>query len=94
MQIVHKINDFLYTIFPELENFSNIEITMITKLNSIYENLRVQADDRVKVELRHFVIIDEAHYMLEFDNKPLRYLIAIVSNKVMSFNLAVQNMDA
>ncbi|MEY3501434.1 MAG: hypothetical protein RL308_3107, partial [Bacteroidota bacterium] len=26
MQIVHKINDFLYTIFPELENASEKEI--------------------------------------------------------------------
>ena len=26
MQIVHKINDFLYTIFPELENATETEI--------------------------------------------------------------------
>lgn len=67
---------------------------IISKLNSIYENLPVQANDKEKVELRHFTIIDEAHYMLGFDNKPLRDLIAIGRNKGMSIILATQNMDA
>jgi type IV secretory pathway VirB4 component len=67
---------------------------IVSKLNSIYENLPVQANDKEKVELRHFTIIDEAHYMLGFDNKPLRDLIAIGRNKGMSIILATQNMDA
>lgn len=67
---------------------------IISKLNSIYENLPAQASDKDKVELRHFTIIDEAHYMLGFDNKPLRDLIAVGRNKGMSIILATQNMDA
>lgn len=67
---------------------------IVSKLNSIYENLPVQANDKEKVELRHFTIIDEAHYMLGFDNKPLRDLIAVGRNKGMSIILATQNMDA
>ncbi|MDM1137823.1 DUF87 domain-containing protein [Empedobacter sp. R132-2] len=66
---------------------------IISKLNSIYENLPQQANDGEKVQLRHFTIIDEAHYMLDFDNKPLRNLIAVGRNKGMSVVLATQNME-
>ena len=65
---------------------------IVSKLNSIYESLPSQANDGEKVELRHFTIIDEAHYMLDFDNKPLRNLIAVGRNKGMSVVLATQNM--
>ncbi len=67
---------------------------IVSKLNSIYEKLPKQAVDDVNVELRHFTIIDEAHYMLGFDNKPLRDLIAIGRNKGLSIILATQNMDS
>ena len=43
---------------------------IVSKLNTIYEKLPKQAIDDDCVELRHFSIIDEAHYMLGFDNKP------------------------
>lgn len=45
-----------------------------SKLNSIYEQLPPQAVNEERVELRHFTIIDEAHYMLGFENKPLQHL--------------------
>ena len=67
---------------------------IISKLNSIYEKLPKQVVDEDNVELRHFTIIDEAHYMLGFDNKPLRDLIAIGRNKGLSIILATQNMDS
>ncbi len=67
---------------------------IISKLNSIYEKLPKQLVDEQSVELRHFTIIDEAHYMLGFDNKPLRDLIAIGRNKGLSIILATQNMDS
>ena len=67
---------------------------IVSKLNSIYQNLPVQANDGSKVQLRHFSIIDEAHYMLDFENKPLKDLIAVGRNKGMSIILATQNMDA
>jgi hypothetical protein len=67
---------------------------IVSKLNSIYENLSAQANDGEKVQLRHFTIIDEAHYMLDFENKPLKDLIAVGRNKGMSVILATQNMDA
>lgn len=66
---------------------------IISKLNSIYHKLPQQENDGEKVQLRHFTIIDEAHYMLDFDNKPLRNLIAVGRNKGMSVVLATQNMD-
>ena len=44
--------------------------------------------------MRHFTIIDEAHYMLGFNNKPLRDLIATGRNKGLSIILATQNMDS
>lgn len=67
---------------------------IVSKLNSIYEKLPKQVVDEDCVELRHFTIIDEAHYMLGFDNKPLRDLIAIGRNKGLSIILATQNMDS
>ena len=67
---------------------------IVSKLNTIYEKLQKQVVDEDCVELRHFTIIDEAHYMLGFDNKPLRDLIAIGRNKGLSIILATQNMDS
>ena len=67
---------------------------IVSKLNIIYEKLAKQSVDEDCVELRHFTIIDEAHYMLGFDNKPLRDLIAIGRNKGLSIILATQNMDS
>jgi hypothetical protein len=67
---------------------------IVSKLNTIYEKLPKQAIDDDCVELRHFTIIDEAHYMLGFDNKPLRDLIAVGRNKGLSIILATQNMDS
>ncbi len=67
---------------------------IVSKLNTIYEKLPKQIVDDENVELRHFTIIDEAHYMLGFDNKPLRDLIAIGRNKGLSIILATQNMDS
>lgn len=67
---------------------------IVSKLNIIYEKLSKQAVNEDCVELRHFTIIDEAHYMLGFDNKPLRDLIAIGRNKGLSIILATQNMDS
>ena len=66
----------------------------ISKLNNIYETLPVQAKDDERVELRHFTIIDEAHYMLSFRNEPLRNLIAVGRNKGMSIILATQDMES
>ena len=67
---------------------------VVSKLNNIYEKLQKQAVSEECVEVRHFTIIDEAHYMLSFDNKPLRDLIAVGRNKGMSVILATQNMDS
>ena len=67
---------------------------VISKLNNIYEKLPKQAVNDERVELRHFTIIDEAHYMLSFENKPLQSLIAIGRNKGMSIILATQNMES
>ncbi len=67
---------------------------IVSKLNTIYEKLAKQMVDEDCVELRHFTIIDEAHYMLGFDNKPLRDLIAVGRNKGLSIILATQNMDS
>lgn len=67
---------------------------IISKLTSIYEQLPKQAVSEECVEIRHFTIIDEAHYMLDFDNKPLRDLIAIGRNKGLSIILATQSMDS
>lgn len=67
---------------------------VISKLNIIYEGLPKQSTDERRVELRHFTIIDEAHYMLGFENKPLQNLIAVGRNKGMSIILATQNMES
>ena len=64
----------------------------ISKLNIIYENLPKQETNETCVQIRHFTIIDEAHYMLDFDNRPLRNLIAVGRNKGMSIILATQDM--
>lgn len=66
---------------------------VISKLNNIYEQLPNQAMNDERVEIRHFTIIDEAHYMLGFDNQPLQNLIAVGRNKGMSIILATQNME-
>ena len=65
-----------------------------SKLNNIYEQLQPQVVNEERVELRHFTIIDEAHYMLGFENKPLQHLIAVGRNKGMSVILATQNMES
>ena len=67
---------------------------VVSKLNNIYESLPPQAANKERVELRHFTIIDEAHYMLDFDNRPLRELIAVGRNKGMSIILATQYMES
>ena len=67
---------------------------VISKLNNIYEKLEKQAVNDECVQIRHFTIIDEAHYMLDFDNQPLRNLIAVGRNKGLSIILATQNMDS
>lgn len=67
---------------------------VISKLNTIYERLPKQQVNDDRVELRHFTIIDEAHYMLNFENKPLQNLIAVGRNKGMSVILATQNMES
>ena len=66
---------------------------LMSKLNNIYEQLDKQAVNDDVVEIRHFSIIDEAHYMLSFDNRPLRNLIAVGRNKGLSVILATQNMS-
>jgi hypothetical protein len=65
---------------------------LISKLNLIYEQLDKQAVSDDYVQIRHFTIINEAHYMLDFDNRPLRNLIAVGRNKGLSIILATQNM--
>ena len=55
--------------------------------------LCISVNDEV-VQIRHFSIIDEAHYMLDFDNRPLRNLIAVGRNKGLSIILATQNMSS
>ena len=66
---------------------------LMSKLNNIYEGLEKQAVNDDVVQIRHFSIIDEAHYMLSFDNRPLRNLIAVGRNKGLSIILATQNMS-
>ncbi len=63
-----------------------------SKLNDIYETLTPQARNDKYFELRHYTIIDEAHYMLEFNNQPLENLIKVGRNKGMSVILATQDM--
>lgn len=66
---------------------------LMSKMNNIYEQLEKQEVNEDVVEIRHFSIIDEAHYMLSFDNRPLRNLIAVGRNKGLSVILATQNMS-
>lgn len=66
---------------------------LMSKLNDIYTQLDKQAVNDDVVQIRHFSIIDEAHYMLSFDNQPLRNLIAVGRNKGLSIILATQNMS-
>ena len=66
---------------------------LMSKLNNIYEQLDKQDVNDEVVQIRHFSIIDEAHYMLSFDNRPLRNLIAVGRNKGLSIILATQNMS-
>jgi hypothetical protein len=66
----------------------------LAKLNSIYDALPVQESNEDRVEIRHFTIIDEAHYMLSFNNQPLRNLVAVGRNKGMSIILASQDMSS
>lgn len=66
----------------------------LQKLNKIYESLPVQESNDERVEIRHFTIIDEAHYMLNFNNQPLRNLVAVGRNKGMSVILASQDMSS
>ena len=65
---------------------------LMSKINNIYEQLDKQEVNDDVVQIRHFSIIDEAHYMLSFDNRPLRNLIAVGRNKGLSVILATQNM--
>ena len=67
---------------------------IISKLNDIYEQLPKQMVNEEYVQIRHFTIIDEAHYMLGFNNRPLRNLIAVGRNKGLSIILATQNMES
>lgn len=67
---------------------------VVSKLNNIHETLDPQAVSDTHVQIRHFTVIDEAHYMLDFDNRPLRNLIAVGRNKGMSIILATQNMGS
>lgn len=67
---------------------------IISKLNDIYELLPKQVVNEEYVQIRHFTIIDEAHYMLDFKNQPLRNLIAVGRNKGLSIILATQNMES
>ena len=67
---------------------------VVAKLNNLYDILPNQEKNDDRVEIRHFTIIDEAHYMLGFENKPLQNLIAVGRNKGMSVILATQNMES
>ena len=67
---------------------------VISKLNNIYEQLPKQAVNDDYVQIRHFTVIDEAHYMLDFNNQPLQNLIAVGRNKGLSIILATQNMGS
>lgn len=67
---------------------------VIGKLHNLYEGLPQQATDDNHVQLRHYTVIDEAHYMLSFDNQPLRQLMAVGRNKGMNVILATQNLGS
>ena len=79
--------------FPKDGAIAKAIVYFVTsKLNIIYETMEVQAKSEECVQIRHFTIIDEAHYMLDFDNRALRNLVAVGRNKGMSIILATQNM--
>lgn len=79
--------------FPKDGAIAKAIVYFVTsKLNIIYEQLEPQQKTDECVEIRHFTIIDEAHYMLDFDNRALRNLIAVGRNKGLSIILATQNM--
>ena len=65
---------------------------VISKLYDICEKMQPQTSDDERYEIRHFSVIDEAHYMLRFDNQPLQDLIKIGRSKGMSVILATQDM--
>ena len=60
----------------------------------MYELLDKQAVNDKVVKIRHFSIIDEAHYMLDFDNRTLHNLIAVGRNKGLRIILATQYMSS
>lgn len=66
---------------------------LMSKFNNIYEQFDKQAVNDDVVQIHNFSIIDEAYYMLSFDNRPLRNLIAVGCNKGLSIILATQNMS-
>ena len=66
---------------------------VISKIYDICEQLSPQASNKERYEIRHFTIVDEAHYMLKFDNQPLQNLIKVGRSKGMSVILATQNMS-
>ena len=75
------------------QNSNPFPQTSPEKLNNIYEQLPRQEKNDERVEIRHFTIIDEAHYMLGFENKPLNSLINVGRDKGLSIILATQSMD-
>ena len=87
----HRKDRFLSQGWPYCQGDS---LFLIFKLNILYGTLEKQAANEDYVQIRHFTIIDEAHYMLDFDNHPLRNLIAVGWNKRLSIILATQNMDS
>ena len=94
-----KLTDECYIVkmdaFPKDGPLAKAIVYFFTsKLNQIYEELEKQAVSNDYVQIRHFTIIDEAHYMLDFDNRPLRNLIAVGRNKGLSIILATQNMES
>lgn len=87
-------NITLVSFKPQLTDNQTLLNTASSKLNNMYELLDKQAVNDKVVKIRHFSIIDEAHYMLDFDNRPLHNLIAIGRNKGLSIILATQNMSS
>ncbi len=66
----------------------------VSKINNIFESLPPQQKNDECVHIRHFTIIDEAHFMIDFDNKPLRSLISQGRSKGLSVLLATQDMSS
>lgn len=65
---------------------------VISKIYDVCEQLPPQVTNKERYGIRHFTIVDEAHYMLKFDNQPLQNLIKVGRSKGMSVILATQNM--